>query len=104
MKRVLKKCIICGKEFLARTGQICCSEECRRKRNKKLKKEWYKTFRGKLCAYRQLIKQNYKNKSKEFLILRLHQSLEKIDVINEILKKKYGIDLIGGGYEFEKGN
>ena len=34
MAKEIKKCIICGNEFQPlRTGHICCSQKCSRKRN-----------------------------------------------------------------------
>lgn len=32
---MLKKCVMCGKEFETKGSAICCSEECRRRKRKR---------------------------------------------------------------------
>lgn len=37
----VRKCVVCGKEFMQiRGNQLVCSEECRRKRDSELQKQW----------------------------------------------------------------
>jgi len=38
---VIKKCVICGKEFDAKTGTNVCSEECKKIRQKKYSHQYY---------------------------------------------------------------
>ncbi len=37
----MRKCVVCGKEFMQiRSNQLVCGEECRRKRDRVLQKQW----------------------------------------------------------------
>ena len=57
-----KKCVICGTEFMPIKGtQLCCSKECRAKRDVQIKELWYEEQRKKKDAEnRKLIpKSNY---------------------------------------------
>lgn len=39
----MRKCVICGKEFMPKIRtNVCCSEECKKEREKQKSKEWYR--------------------------------------------------------------
>ncbi|WP_286154418.1 DUF2116 family Zn-ribbon domain-containing protein [Thomasclavelia cocleata] len=41
---MLKKCVVCGKEFNSKNGVITCSAECREIATKEKKKKYFKNY------------------------------------------------------------
>ena len=43
----MKKCVVCGKEFMPiRGNQVVCCEDCRRERDRELQKQWQENNKG----------------------------------------------------------
>lgn len=60
---VIKKCIICGKEFDAHGRALCCSPECSKINRKNKKREYEKSDKCK--EYRKKYRQSDKGKAKD---------------------------------------
>jgi len=86
----LKRCIICKKTFEAKNPRkLTCTEECRRERERRKLKD------HPLSVYKRVMKHRWKDKSEEFLLKRLHQSLIRIEVLKKLLEKKYNYKFKG---------
>jgi len=94
-----RRCVVCKRYFWSERRRSYCSEECRRKRMLEWKRAYSKSLKGKLAQYKTLMYQQWKDKPKEFLILRLRQSLIRIEVLSRILKEFHGIDVMRGADE-----
>lgn len=67
----IKKCVICGKKFTAKTKvNVCCSDECKKQREKQVHKEFYqrhkKEINEKYSDYRKKYIEKNSDKVKEY--------------------------------------
>lgn len=67
----IKKCVICGKKFTAKTKvTVCCSDECKKQREKQVHKEFYqrhkKEINEKYSDYRKKYIEKNSDKVKEY--------------------------------------
>jgi len=89
-KETLGRCIVCGRTFIkTHPKQLTCSEECKLKRMKRI----YGGISAKLYTYEQNMRNMWRGRPEEFLLLRLYQSLIRIKILKSLLKEKFDIDV-----------
>jgi hypothetical protein len=88
-KKYIVKCLECGEmtKGTSPKGKLC-SHECRKKRLRKQRKLWRTTLKGKLSTYSCVMKYTFEKYPTTTLVFKLHQALEKINIIEDILKKR----------------
>jgi len=111
---IVSKCLVCGKNIINKTRRIkhICSEECKKIRMKKLRRDLLNTPRGKFKHRLNAFKMRIKKKKSEDLIniycsLRaryqiVSELLEKRKISSEILENEY--KSLMGEKRFEKGS
>ena len=84
-----KLCLTCRTEVPRDgTSNHFCSKKCREKREWKIKKLYQNSFHGRLCNWRDMKRVWLKKQSESKLLFELAKTLEKIDLIDELLGHK----------------
>lgn len=74
----IRKCAVCGNEFTARNYNAkCCSDECRKKRNKQTNQKAYKAYQARKIRQAESLK-----RSKEHNLNRTLYNLHKYNEEN----------------------
>ena len=97
MTKRLKSCIVCKQTFLTdRSNKITCSKKCADARYNRLRHAWYSSEENKLTAYRSTMKSYYKKRimNRESIIKRIRECLIKIEILEEVLREKFGGEII----------
>lgn len=61
----IKKCAICGRKFVAKKKNTCCSKECKNKKKKQNASKFYKEHKKEINEKYKEYRQNYRLEHKE---------------------------------------